>query len=212
MEATTDPACPRSKSSTASPGRPARAAPAGRARSAWRAAAARGCGLTSPSARGPMPQSAEAMPMAQAQGRQAEGPGATQLRIAPAARSQDRPRQPVCGTGRAEEPDLKAWRRRRNRAPTPCASTNGLWHARFFKTRALAADIVSRGRLRRNGARITKPGTAVMPGDTLTFPQGTQIRVVRIVATGTRRGPAAEAQALYHDLAPPAEDTRPRSP
>jgi ribosome-associated heat shock protein Hsp15 len=81
-----------------------------------------------------------------------------------------------------------------------------LWHARFFKTRSLAADIVSRGRLRRNGARITKPGTAIMPGDTLTFPQGAQIRVVRIVAIGARRGPAAEAQALYHDLAPSPEN------
>lgn len=81
-----------------------------------------------------------------------------------------------------------------------------LWQARFFKTRSLAADVVSRGRLRRNGTRITKPGTTVMPGDTLTFPQGAQIRVVRIVAIGVRRGPAAEAQALYQDLAPSPED------
>jgi ribosome-associated heat shock protein Hsp15 len=36
----------------------------------------------------------------------------------------------------------------------------------------------------------------------LTFALGARIRVVRVVATGARRGPAAEAQALYEDLAP----------
>ncbi len=81
-----------------------------------------------------------------------------------------------------------------------------LWHARFFKTRGLAAELVAAGRLRRNGARLTKPGTQVGPGDTLTFPQGGHIRVVRVLATGTRRGPPAEAQALYDDLAPRTDD------
>lgn len=76
-----------------------------------------------------------------------------------------------------------------------------LWQARFFKTRAIAADLVSAGRVRRNGARMTKPGTQVAPGDTLTFPQGSRIRVVRVIATGIRRGPPVEAQALYDDLA-----------
>ena len=80
-----------------------------------------------------------------------------------------------------------------------------LWHARFFKTRGLAADLVLAGRLRRNGARLTKPGKQVGPGDTLTFPQGDRIRVVRVIAVGTRRGPSAEAEALYLDLAPPEE-------
>ena len=37
-------------------------------------------------------------------------------------------------------------------------------------------------------------------GDTLTFPQGGRIRLIRVVALGTRRGPAGEAQALYIDL------------
>jgi ribosome-associated heat shock protein Hsp15 len=43
----------------------------------------------------------------------------------------------------------------------------------------------------------------VGPGDVLTFVQGGQVRVLRILATGTRRGPAAEAQTLYVDLAAP---------
>ena len=79
-----------------------------------------------------------------------------------------------------------------------------LWYARFFKTRGLAAKTVSAGHVRVNAARVSKPAQAVGPGDTLTFPQAKRIRVVRILAPGTRRGPAPEAQALYEDLSPPA--------
>ncbi|MEM8617607.1 MAG: RNA-binding S4 domain-containing protein [Pseudomonadota bacterium] len=76
-----------------------------------------------------------------------------------------------------------------------------LWRARFFKTRAAASDYVGR-----KGVRITrlgqtrktdKPGARISPGDTLTFYKAKQIETVEIVALGTRRGPASEAQALY---------------
>ena len=60
--------------------------------------------------------------------------------------------------------------------------------------------------MRVNGTKIAKPAQAVGPDDVLTFPIGTQIRVVRILALGTRRGPAPEAQALYHDLSEPQND------
>jgi ribosome-associated heat shock protein Hsp15 len=43
-------------------------------------------------------------------------------------------------------------------------------------------------------------------GDVLTFPQGGQIRVVRVLALAERRGPATEAQALYCDLDAPGAD------
>jgi ribosome-associated heat shock protein Hsp15 len=56
-----------------------------------------------------------------------------------------------------------------------------------------------------NAARVTKPAGAVGPGDVLTFAQGRRIRVIRIVALATRRGPATEARALYDDMTPPAE-------
>jgi ribosome-associated heat shock protein Hsp15 len=75
-----------------------------------------------------------------------------------------------------------------------------LWHARFFKTRSLAAKQVSAGHVRLNSDKISKPAQNVSPGDVLTFPQGRQIRVVRVEAIGERRGPAPEAQALYHDM------------
>jgi len=78
-----------------------------------------------------------------------------------------------------------------------------LWFARLCKTRSLATREVSDGRVRVNGTRVLKPAQAVGPGDTLTYARGPQVLVVRIDATGTRRGPAPEAQALYHDLTPP---------
>lgn len=75
-----------------------------------------------------------------------------------------------------------------------------LWQARFVKSRALAADLIEAGSVRVNGTRVTRPGRDVSAGDVLTFPQGARIRVVRILALGLRRGPATEAQDLYHDL------------
>ena len=80
-----------------------------------------------------------------------------------------------------------------------------LVQARFCKTRALAVALIEAGRVRLNGQHVAKPAQAVASGDTLTFPQGARIRVIRVVALGTRRGPACEAALLYDDLdAPPA--------
>lgn len=82
-----------------------------------------------------------------------------------------------------------------------------LWFARFFKTRTVASRLVAAGRVRIGADtgtdRITKASHCIQPGDVLTFPQGRRIRVVRVTALGQRRGPAAEAQALYEDLSPP---------
>ncbi|MBO6883968.1 MAG: RNA-binding S4 domain-containing protein [Marivita sp.] len=78
-----------------------------------------------------------------------------------------------------------------------------LWHARFFKTRSLAAKVVSGGKLRVNGQPISKPAYMVSTSDVLTFPQADNVRVIKVLAMGERRGPAPEAQQLYEDLAPP---------
>ena len=75
-----------------------------------------------------------------------------------------------------------------------------LWQARFFKTRALAAQLAERRRIRINQMLITKSHYRVRPGDVLTFPQGRTIRIVRVLALGTRRGPALEAQTLYEEV------------
>lgn len=80
-----------------------------------------------------------------------------------------------------------------------------LWHARFFKSRSLAAAFLRAGKLRLNSVAISKANRMVKPGDVLTFPSGPYIRVIEIVALGTRRGPAPEAQGLYTDLSPVEE-------
>jgi ribosome-associated heat shock protein Hsp15 len=84
-----------------------------------------------------------------------------------------------------------------------------LWQARFFKSRSIAAEVIAEGHVRVNGTRVSRPGRDVTAGDTLTFPQGNRIRVIRILALGVRRGPAIEAQALYLDLDPGTSDPDP---
>lgn len=78
-----------------------------------------------------------------------------------------------------------------------------LWHARFLKTRTLAAKFISGGAVRLNGVPVAKPAVQISPGDVLTFAFGERVRVARVVAPGVRRGPAPEAQTLYEDLSPP---------
>ena len=84
-----------------------------------------------------------------------------------------------------------------------------LWHARFFKSRTLAAQQVTQGGFRVNRDAVRKSRHAVQPGDVVTFAKGPYVRVIEIIALGTRRGPAAEAQMLYRDLNPP--DAQPKS-
>jgi len=83
-----------------------------------------------------------------------------------------------------------------------------LWYARFFKSRTLAGRLCQSGKLRLNRETVTKSHTRVRLGDVLTFPAGPHVRVVRVAALGSRRGPAAEAATLYEDLAPPSPETR----
>lgn len=100
-------------------------------------------------------------------------------------------------------------------APAKMRLDKWLWHARFFKTRGLSAKLVSAGHVRVNREKVSKPAYAVAPGDVLTFPQSREIRVIRVLALGERRGPASEAQGLYEDLDPPRPregDTLPQSP
>jgi len=78
-----------------------------------------------------------------------------------------------------------------------------LWYARFCKSRTLATRLCASGRLRVNGVIVKKAHYVLKLGDVLTFPKGPHIRVIRVEALGTRRGPATEARTLYEDLEPP---------
>lgn len=79
-----------------------------------------------------------------------------------------------------------------------------LWHARFFKTRSLAAKVVSAG-VRVDGEVVSKTSRAIAPGQVITFAAGNRTRVVKVVALSNRRGPASEAQELYEDLSDPVQ-------
>lgn len=84
-----------------------------------------------------------------------------------------------------------------------------LVHARFCKTRSVAAALVGAGHVRVNGDRAQKPAQTVAPGDILTLAQPRVVRVVRVEALGLRRGPAREAQMLYTELSEKRDETPP---
>lgn len=75
-----------------------------------------------------------------------------------------------------------------------------LWAARFFKTRALAAQAVSGGKVQVNGARI-KSSRDLHPGDSLSIRRGPYEHVVVVRGLTKRRVPAAAAAQLYEETA-----------
>ena len=84
-----------------------------------------------------------------------------------------------------------------------------LWFARLTKSRTQAQSVVTSGSVRINRQRIDNASHAVRAGDTLTVALAAGVRVLRVLNTGERRGPAAEALLLYEDLAPPGPLTPP---
>ena len=75
-----------------------------------------------------------------------------------------------------------------------------LWFARIVKTRALAQAMAENGRVRIGGRVIDRAHSPVKVGDVLSFAQRGTVRVIRIEALPVRRGPPAEARALYSEL------------
>ena len=75
-----------------------------------------------------------------------------------------------------------------------------LWAARFYKTRSLATDEISKNRVQVNG-QDAKPSREVKPGDTVTVRNGPVVRTVQVLALSNLRGPAPVAQALYEETA-----------
>jgi ribosome-associated heat shock protein Hsp15 len=75
-----------------------------------------------------------------------------------------------------------------------------LFAVRLFKSRSLAADAVSGGKVHVSGERV-KPSRGVQPGDTVTFTRSTVEFECVVVAIPVRRGPAAEAARCYDETA-----------
>jgi ribosome-associated heat shock protein Hsp15 len=75
-----------------------------------------------------------------------------------------------------------------------------LWAARFYKTRSLACDEVTKHRVQINGQDV-KPAREVKVGDTLTVCQGNITKTVQVKGISAARGPAPVAQLLYEETA-----------
>ena len=73
-----------------------------------------------------------------------------------------------------------------------------LWAARFFKTRSLARNAISGGKVHLNGARV-KPGRPVSIQDSLRIQRGEEEYVISVLLLNDRRGPASEAQQMYQE-------------
>lgn len=76
-----------------------------------------------------------------------------------------------------------------------------LWFARLARSRSAAQAMAEAGTLRLDGRRVDRAHLPVRVGSVLAFVQGDRVRIVRVAALPARRGPPAEAQALYLDLA-----------
>jgi len=75
-----------------------------------------------------------------------------------------------------------------------------LFFVRLFKSRSLAAQAVSGGKVHLNGERV-KPARAVRPGDTIVFIRGAVEFECTVAAIPSRRGPAPEAVRCYEETA-----------
>jgi ribosome-associated heat shock protein Hsp15 len=73
-----------------------------------------------------------------------------------------------------------------------------LWAARFFKTRALAAEAILGGKVEVNDAKA-KPAKTVRPGDRVRVRLGPFEYLLTVRALAVRRGPAAVASTLYEE-------------
>lgn len=75
-----------------------------------------------------------------------------------------------------------------------------LWAARFFKTRSLAVDEITKGRVAVNG-QPAKPGRELKIDDRVELRQGHVPRTVVVRGLSAVRGPAPAAQTLYEETA-----------
>ena len=81
-----------------------------------------------------------------------------------------------------------------------------LWFARIVKTRSAAQTLAEDGRIRIDGRIVDRSHAPVRVGDVLSFAHRGEVRVLRIESLPIRRGPPAEARALYSELTSEAGD------
>lgn len=75
-----------------------------------------------------------------------------------------------------------------------------LWHVRLFKTRSLAAEAVSGGKVKIDGERV-KPAREVRIGQLVSVTLPGRAIEVQVLDLPQRRGPASQAQVCYAETA-----------
>jgi ribosome-associated heat shock protein Hsp15 len=73
-----------------------------------------------------------------------------------------------------------------------------LWAARFYKTRAIAKQMIDGGKVFYNGQR-SKSGKTVVLDDRITIRQGFEEKHVIVIALADKRRDASFAQTLYKE-------------
>ncbi|PVZ84627.1 ribosome-associated heat shock protein Hsp15 [Serratia sp. S1B] len=73
-----------------------------------------------------------------------------------------------------------------------------LWAARFYKTRALAREMIDGGKVHYNGQR-SKPSKVVEINAEIKLRQGNEERTVIVLAVSSQRRMASEAQLMYQE-------------
>ncbi len=88
--------------------------------------------------------------------------------------------------------------------PDSIRADKWLWATRFFKTRALAGEILGAGKVKRNKHTL-KGSSPIQPGDVLEVPfaEGPGVREIHVRAVIEKRVGAKEAQACYEDRTKP---------
>jgi ribosome-associated heat shock protein Hsp15 len=75
-----------------------------------------------------------------------------------------------------------------------------LFFVRLAKSRSLAQRMIHEGHVRIEGVRTSVCSAAIKPGIELTLTSNDRLRVIRIEALPSRRGPAAEAATCFTEI------------
>jgi ribosome-associated heat shock protein Hsp15 len=87
-----------------------------------------------------------------------------------------------------------------------------LFCARFMRARSQCAGLLAVGSLRINRMPTDKTHARLRVGDVITLALRGEVRVIEVLALAARRGPAAEARALYRERAETAAPSSPAGP
>lgn len=93
----------------------------------------------------------------------------------------------------------------KEKAPSEVRLDKWLWAARFYKTRALAREMIEGGKVHYNGQR-TRPSKNVELNAEIILRQGNDQRTVIVKAITDQRRPASEAVLLYEETAQSVEN------